>query len=101
MNSNHIKNNESFSKELQLLLLILTLKNEDETILSNIVEQFVDVDWHDFVELSIHHRVFPVIYKSLQILNQDSIPAQAVTRLRSEYQKNVFRMLQFSGKPNN
>ncbi len=98
MKSNQIKDNKSFSRELQLLLLILTLKNEDETILSNIVVQFVDVDWHEFVQLSIHHRVFPVIYKKLQILKQDSIPAQAVTRLRSEYQKNVFRMLQLSGE---
>jgi hypothetical protein len=84
-----------FSKELEFLLLLLEAKGNDNIVVKEILK---DIDWELFIQLSIHHRVFPVIYKRVLEINNSDIPSNVVQVLRQHYQKNIFRMLQLSGE---
>ncbi len=94
--NNEPMNRESLPKELSLLLLLMN-KSKDEMQLSQHV--FEAVNWDRFLELSRHHRVYPIIYKRLKELtiNAGWIPTQVMECLRREYQKNTFQMLHLSG----
>nr|WP_084375022.1 nucleotidyltransferase family protein [Neobacillus soli] len=59
---------------------------------------FEDIDWDLFIQLSKHHRVFPLIYKRIKDLGENYIPASVLQELCRLYQKNIFRMLQLSGE---
>jgi hypothetical protein len=91
------KRMEPISKELEFLLLLLEVKGNNNIVLKNI-EILKDIDWELFIQLSIHHRVFPVIYKRIIDINNSDIPSHVVQVLRQHYQKNIFRMLQLSGE---
>lgn len=91
------KNMEPMSKELEFLLLLLEAKGNDNIVVKN-KEILNDIDWELFIQLSIHHRVFPVIYKRIIDINNNDIPSYVVKVLRQHYQKNIFRMLQLSGE---
>ena len=88
---------EPFSKELQLMLFLLKAKT-DESIFVDNKEILKDIDWELFIQLTVHHRVFSVIYKRLIDINNKDIPPYVVQLLRQHYQKNIFRMLQLSGE---
>ncbi|MDQ0242538.1 hypothetical protein J2S09_000074 [Bacillus fengqiuensis] len=94
---NEEKRMESFSKELKLLLLLLEVKSNTDIMVRN-KEILKDIDWELFIQLSLHHRVFSVIYKRIIDINNIDIPSHVVQVLRQHYQKNIFRMLQLSGE---
>ena len=85
-----------FSKELQLLLHFL--KRNENGLYETKEEKLNDIDWNLFIQLSIHHRVFPIIYKRINNLKNSQIPSHVVQVLHKHYQNNVFRMLQLSGE---
>ena len=97
MKMNEEKRMEPFSKELQLMLFLLEEKT-DESIFVIDKEILKDIDWELFIQLTLHHRVFSVIYKRLIDINNSDIPPYVVQLLRQHYQKNIFRMLQLSGE---
>lgn len=86
-----------FSKELQLMLALLNTESNNNFLI-NRKELLSVIQWDTFVHLSLHHRVFPVIYQRLKEINNDQIPAQVMQTLQGYYQRNVFRMLQLSGE---
>ena len=56
---------DSISKELRLLLEILKM-NSDESIRNELME----INWKLFLQLAMHHRVYPLIYSKLKRLDE-------------------------------
>lgn len=79
-------------KELKLLLEIIKTENED-IYGSFIRESFKDIDWKLFLQLVMHHRVYPVIYSKLKKIDEKLIPQHVIQTLYQEYKKNTFQML--------
>lgn len=90
----------SLSKEINLLLALLTSGNINETVQQNPV-LFTAVDWDLFVRLALHHRVYPYLYPKLSRMDGDVIPASILERLKMEYRRNTVQMLQLSGEMSN
>jgi len=57
----------------------------------------VPCDWTRFIALAEHHRVVPLVYRRLTSY-ADQLPGGDVTVLRSIYEENALRALQFTGE---
>ncbi|VEF49082.1 Uncharacterised protein [Bacillus freudenreichii] len=77
------------------LMLILQLLNNDSKVISE--EDFDGVDWELFLQLAIHHRLFPLLYMKISRLKCEAIPIQVIDSLGKLYRKNTFRMLHLCG----
>ena len=87
-------NLEHFPKELRLILEIMKMENNN-----NIEkEMFSDINWEKFLELAIHHRVYPLIYSKVKKMHIEWIPHEVCHSLFREYQRNTFQMLHLSGE---
>ncbi|MFE0507725.1 nucleotidyltransferase domain-containing protein [Peribacillus butanolivorans] len=84
-------------KELRLLLEIMKTDNSDALRLFE-KELSTDFDWELFLQLAIHHRVYPLIYSKLINRDEIRIPPYVVQTLYQEYKKNTFKMLHLSGE---
>nr|WP_273840911.1 nucleotidyltransferase family protein [Halalkalibacter alkalisediminis] len=54
--------------------------------------QLTDMNWNQFLELSLHHRVYPSLYAHLK-QSDVTIPSDVSKTLKAYYQQNTFRML--------
>ncbi|MGW6384304.1 nucleotidyltransferase domain-containing protein [Peribacillus butanolivorans] len=97
MNYSYPLDFEPKTKELTLLIEILKNKNEDIICLIS-KELFVDIDWDKFIQLAIHHRVYPIIYVRLKSIKNKWIPPYVIRTLYEEYKKNTLQMLKLSGE---
>ncbi|MEG7844335.1 nucleotidyltransferase domain-containing protein [Bacillus mobilis] len=88
---------DDFSKELKLLLEILKMEDGDDGF-QNRSEWLLDIDWHEFVALAMHHRVYPSIYSKLKGLGEERIPDYVVELLYQQFKKNTFQMLYLSAE---
>ncbi|WP_424767312.1 nucleotidyltransferase domain-containing protein [Paenibacillus sp. sgz302251] len=86
-----------FPKELTLLLSLMSTKN-GEGLPSNNSEYVKDMDWSLFLKLARHHRIYPVLYRKLQEIDESWIPQNIIQSLHHDYQKNTFQMLKFSAE---
>ena len=59
-------------------------------------ETFRDIDWNRFVELVMHHRVYPQVYARWK--GCERIPADVRQTLRQAYETNVFQMLRLGAE---
>lgn len=82
------------SKELKLLLLLMKTSIHKKVN----SEWFTGINWSHFLELVRHHRVYPIIFKSLKETSKDWIPPHILEALRQEYHRNTFMMLHLSGE---
>ncbi|MGG7358736.1 nucleotidyltransferase family protein, partial [Escherichia coli] len=57
-----------------------------------------DVEWDHFIQLVLHHRVFPIIYKRARKATNCLIPPNVMEKLKKYYQNNIFKMLMLSGE---
>ncbi|GAE35944.1 nucleotidyltransferase domain-containing protein [Halalkalibacter akibai] len=78
------------------LTLILQFINDNKRLIQK--EQLQDVDWNYFLELAIHHRLFPLLHKQIRNYKNNIIPGYVCQTLEKQYKFNVFRMLQLSGE---
>ncbi|MBT2667485.1 nucleotidyltransferase family protein [Bacillus sp. ISL-4] len=85
------------SMESRLLLEII-MKEYDDILWSVNNEMFLGVDWDLFLELAIHHRVYPLIFTKLNNFDKKLIPHHVILTLSKEYKKNTFQMLHLSGE---
>lgn len=83
------------SNELRLMIQIIKMQNDHKALL-NKKELFTDIDWEHFLKLTIHHRLFPVIYSCLKKMNVELVPKPVIEYMRKEYCSNTFRMLYLS-----
>ncbi|WP_148449242.1 nucleotidyltransferase family protein, partial [Paenibacillus ihuae] len=87
----------SLSKEILLLLAFLTTDSIDE-LAQRSPERFAEINWEQFVRLTLHHRVYPFIYPKLSRMQNELVPALVSERLQREYRRNTVQMLQLSGE---
>ncbi|MFD4932124.1 nucleotidyltransferase family protein [Peribacillus butanolivorans] len=97
MDTNLSLNLSTLSKELRLILDIMKMKSSDSIELTK-KEMFTDIDWELFLQISMHHRVYPIIYSKLKIIDSNLVPPYVFQILNREYKKNTFQMLQLSGE---
>ncbi|PEB52126.1 Renal dipeptidase [Bacillus pseudomycoides] len=90
-------NLEFMSKELKLIFEILKLQ-DDDIIPAHSHEWFTDIDWNVFLELTMHHRVYPLIYRKLKEVDEKLIPSHVVQNLYVTFKKNTFQMLHLSAE---
>lgn len=81
-------------KELRFILTLLKMDNDTD---GNPVSH-TEIDWDLFVDLAMHHRVFPVIYARLKMLDEGVIPAFVQKTLYNQYKRNTFQMLRLSAE---
>ncbi|USL31713.1 nucleotidyltransferase domain-containing protein [Priestia megaterium] len=84
-------------KELKLLLELIKDEN-DQHIQQQKKEWFANIDWDYFLKLSMHHRIYPLVYLKLKEVASELTPSYVLQTLQVEYQKNTFQMLHLSGE---
>jgi hypothetical protein len=55
------------------------------------------LDWDLVYDVSLHHRVFPLLYKNIKENLPDSVPDRIVEKLKKNYVNNATKNLYFSG----
>lgn len=96
MTDRSVVNARSLSRELLLMLDLLPEEADAAEVLRRL-EAPHDIRWEHFVELTLHHRVYPYLYPRLAKAG-DAVPPAALQRLKREYQRNTLQMLQLSGE---
>jgi hypothetical protein len=78
-------------RELKVMLHILNHREG-----SLVLEQ--NIDWDYFLQLVMHHRIYPLVYAKLKELRDQAVPSFVMEMLKREYQKNTFSMLHLSAE---
>jgi hypothetical protein len=87
----------NLSKEFKLQLEFLQLNSIEEINKLN-PNRFINIDWSEFLALTIHHRTFCMLYKKMKNANNIYIPEFVVQKLGTLYKSNIFRMLHLSAE---
>jgi hypothetical protein len=83
----------------ELILLLEILKNGDEGYHYKYVkEEFNNIDWHMFLNLAKHHRVYPLLASKIQSFDKGLIPPFVIQTISGLYKQNIFKMLNLSGE---
>lgn len=79
-------------KELSLLLELVKIENNKD-----ILKRFnkKEIDWDLFLDLTWHHRLFPVLYPKLKKI-EEQVPPFVLKTLQAKYQENTIHMLQLT-----
>lgn len=79
---------------MELQLIIELLKGDD------LVDKDVltEVNWEIFIDLAMHHRVYPVLYNRLKVMDDSIVPCDVIEILFRQYKRNTFQMLHFSAE---
>ncbi|GAB1793268.1 nucleotidyltransferase domain-containing protein [Priestia megaterium] len=87
----------SIPRELKLLLIIMNM--ESRSLTEDVMkDHFTSIDWDLFLQLARHHRIYPLIYSRLIKVDEKLVPDNIIQVLRSDYQRNTFKMLQLSAE---
>ncbi|WP_203290315.1 nucleotidyltransferase family protein [Metabacillus sp. cB07] len=79
-------------RELKIILELL--KNQSPELLKEKSKNlFHKIDWQNFVQLCIHHRVYPLIYPRLKLIPVDIVPEHIICYLEDKFKFNTFKML--------
>jgi hypothetical protein len=86
----------------ELLLIIEVLKNENiEKLEKRLKELSTGIDWKLFIELSMHHRVYSLLYSVLKNVDDTLIPCYVIKTLYQHYKINTFQMLHLCAEMEN
>lgn len=85
--------------EFRLLVEIMKMKNDKS--IGAFKELLTNTDWEFFLQLCIHHRVYPLLYSKLKNVDERFIPKYVIESLYQDYKKNTFQMLCLSGEMEN
>ncbi|MDF2859199.1 MAG: Renal dipeptidase, partial [Neobacillus sp.] len=81
-------------RELRLLLAII--KEDKGGIQLNFVDGIKEIDWNLFLDLAMHHRIYPLIYPKLK--KHEWVPENVRNILDQQYRQNTFQMLHLSAE---
>ncbi|RDW20419.1 nucleotidyltransferase domain-containing protein [Oceanobacillus chungangensis] len=85
-------NVENIPKELRLILELLKYDNPSKILEIN-KNLFQAINWDMFIDLAMHHRVYPVLYSKLRMGDRNLIPEFVVDKIYKHYKQNTFQML--------
>jgi hypothetical protein len=83
-------------KELLLILEIIKYNKDVEN--KNLSTWTNEVDWNIFLELALHHRVYPILYTQIKLIEDNLIPPNIAEKLYQYYRRNTFQMLYLSAE---
>ncbi|MBT2758426.1 nucleotidyltransferase family protein [Mesobacillus foraminis] len=89
-------NLETIPKELKLLIEIISAK--DYKCEPTQRERFLNIDWDLFLELAVHHRIYPLLASKIKHLDKSLIPLEIIRTAEKLYKFNTFQMLHLSGE---
>lgn len=97
MDNNFSLNLTKLPKELSLILALI---KEDDEQLSQLIHEELrkDINWDLFIELALHHRLYPVLYLKLKKLNDFFVPIYVIQTLGNQFKRNTFQMLHLSAE---
>ncbi len=82
----------------ELILILNMLKNDYGCIQDYLRKEQEKIDWKMFLDLTLHHRVYPLLASKLKKFDASLIPPFVVQKVTGLYKRNVFKMLQLSGE---
>lgn len=83
----------------ELILIVEMLKSDDNGYVQKYLkDEHNKVDWKLFLDLTLHHRVYPLLASILKEYNDNLIPHSVVQTVNGFYKRNIFKMLQLSGE---
>ncbi|URT70229.1 nucleotidyltransferase domain-containing protein [Cytobacillus firmus] len=94
MNNNLNLDLSKVPKELKLILEVINTENQG----SISFERYVDIDWNVFLQLALHHRLYPLLYLKIIKMDPSWMPSKTLESLSRYYKKNTFQMLQLCGE---
>ncbi|MCM3650405.1 nucleotidyltransferase family protein [Metabacillus litoralis] len=97
MDNNFKLNLTNVPKELRLILEILKSDNADYSQLCS-TELLNNINWEHFIEQTMHHRIYPLLYPKLKSLDENLIPSYVIQNLYQKYKQNTFNMLHLSAE---
>jgi hypothetical protein len=91
MESNISIDLSNIPKELKLIIEIIKYEKNVKNI--DIKSWTNEIDWDLFLELALHHRVYPILYTQVKIIDEKLVPPYVFKILSQFYRKNTFQML--------
>ncbi|WP_379137767.1 nucleotidyltransferase family protein [Paenibacillus sp. sgz500958] len=90
---------KTLSGEMRLLLNLLSNYSSYMVEAADRPTDTRNINWDLFVELTVHHRIYPYLYPLLK-KNRESlgVPVEIMQELQALYTRNTFQMLYFSGE---
>lgn len=83
---------KTYPKELKLLLSLIGMDMAPE-LPTRLSRGYPDMNWDYFVELCMHHRVYPLVYRNIRTCNLTFVPGKVVDLLKHQSNRNVIKML--------
>ncbi|MBT2642184.1 nucleotidyltransferase family protein [Bacillus sp. ISL-41] len=80
------------------MLILEVLKGDEEDITKFLSNKSEQINWKKFLDLTIHHRVYPLMFLKLQKLKEGIVPKYVEQTIEGLYRRNVFKMLQLSSE---
>lgn len=74
------------------------IKNDDGLSKQYTKEDFKNFDWNMFLDLAVHHRVYPLLGSNPQSFGSVLFPQFVVQTINNYYKKNIFKMLHLCGE---
>ena len=90
------KISEPFEKISSELWLMLACASGDTAKTQNLLHQ--SINWDLLLQLSVHHRVYPLVYKTLSQLNNSVVSEHVLGLLRQKYRQNAIIALSMAGE---
>ena len=90
------KQYDPFRKICPELWLMLASADADVTKTQNLLHE--PINWDLLLQMAVHHRVYPLVYKTLNQINNPSIPKHVLDVLQLKYQVNVMQALDITGE---
>jgi len=83
------------SEEMNFIIFLLR-----EEITQDEIEKWKlkKINWEAFVQLALHHRVYPLLYVKLNKLKFYFVPEHVMEILHKSYQQNAFAMLELTSE---
>ncbi|MEH6908280.1 nucleotidyltransferase domain-containing protein [Neobacillus drentensis] len=82
----------------ELIFLLEVLKSDNGSIHLDGENAVTEINWNLFLELAMHHRIYPLIYPKLKMVDKKRIPENVIHFLGQQYKQNAFHMLQLSAE---
>ncbi|WP_310551268.1 nucleotidyltransferase domain-containing protein [Paenibacillus glufosinatiresistens] len=89
---------EELPVEMRLLLALLSRDGETGSLSEAYDSVWEQVDWDQFIELAMHHRVFPNLYPILKNGYKERVPEEVLRRCYELYSRNTLQMLYFTAE---
>lgn len=96
MSEDNQLNLEKTPKELRLILDLLKVDHDMNQ------QSLTSIDWNLFIDLAMHHRVYPVLFGHLKKYEEHlEVPTFVMEVLYEQYRRNTFQMLHLSAEMEN